>query len=113
MTEKEAMRQKAAAFDAMQKREELRQAYDAGNEKSYVAGMRDGAAELNALMQEGLARSIRDPRMYDAPAVPAGYVQGEGLVQGGYVTGPDLRTSRETEWGAPEGSLASTLTQGR
>lgn len=70
---------KAKAFDDMQTQKAMEQVYHQGNTDAYKLGQRDGAAELNALFQEGLAKQMADPRMYEAKAP---YPQGQEMYQG-------------------------------
>jgi len=61
VAQQEAQKQKAQAYDAMKHEQALSDAYNQGNNDSYNAGRRDGAAELNALMQGGLALQAANP----------------------------------------------------
>lgn len=75
--QEQAMKQKAAAFDAMQKEAEIQKAYQLGNGNAYAAGKMDGAAELNALMQEaayqdGLAGQQLMPNADQGGTMPQG-----------------------------------------
>lgn len=77
---------------------------------AYEAGRRDSAAELDALMREGLAQQMADPR-YTYKPTPA-YPQGQQMLQGGVMPQDvDLRTSNETVMPAPDQSLAARMTR--
>lgn len=98
----EGMKQKAAAFDKMQREAELADVYQRGNGDAYTAGMRDGAAELNALMREGLAQQMADPRMYEA--VPQEAMQPR--FQGGVMPQDEVYDSGRAELPAPRQASA-------
>jgi len=105
---RETEKQKAAAYDRMQRERELESVYQQGNGDAYAVGRRDGASELTALLEEAARMQEADPRMYDAPDIPAGYTQGTNSIQGAPVAPaqrmPDLRRTNETELPAPVGS---------
>lgn len=71
---------KAKAFDDLQTQEIMKQVYHQGNADAYKIGKRDGAAELNALFQEGLAQQMADPRVAYEAKPP--YPQGQEMYQG-------------------------------
>lgn len=59
---------KAKAFDDMQMQNAMQQVYHQGNTDAYALGKRDAVAELNGLLQGGLA--------YDAAVRPDATYQG-------------------------------------
>ena len=102
---------KAKAYDDMQMKDTLSQAYNQGNGDAYEAGRRDTAAELNALMTQ--ARQAEQAGLAASYEPQPAYPQGQQLVQGGVMPQdpmvPNLLTSNETNIPPPEqGGLAGT-----